>query len=174
MTDRKRRNVDSSAASKKQRGRVITTWRDVFREAPYPQYFAGLNEATDLNHKSFFRFITPPYNKRDYWEDIWVGQILKIVRSTDVQTVKEQHQRLTTEWEERGLHDDVWLEFLTDEHTRLNEELNLTNQMNAKAKAVTQLNAAMGNLMENAVEAFSKYILRNLHNQKILDLKDII
>ncbi|GJJ74104.1 hypothetical protein EMPS_06462 [Entomortierella parvispora] len=155
MTDRKRQNADSSASSRKQRGRVITTWRDVFREAPYPQYFAGLNEATDLNHRSFFRFISPPYNKRDYWEDVWVGQILKIVQNTDVQPVKEQHQRLTNEWEQRGFHDDVWLEFLAEERTRLNEELNVTNQMNAKVKAVNQLNAAMGNLMENAVEAFS-------------------
>ncbi|KAG0197174.1 hypothetical protein BGX28_009308 [Mortierella sp. GBA30] len=155
MSHKKRRQVDASASSKKQKARAISNWRDVFRDVPYSQYFAGLSEARDMNHADYFRFIKPPYNMREYWENVWVGQILKIVQSTDIQCVHQQHRRLTIEWEKRGVHDDVWLEILTEEFKHCDEELNLVNQMNAKKKAVTQIDAAMNCLIDNAVEAFS-------------------
>ncbi|KAF9333407.1 hypothetical protein BG006_003678 [Podila minutissima] len=145
-------------ASKKQKARAISTWRDVFRDASYSQYFAGLNEATDLNHADYFRFIKPPYNKRDYWENVWVGQILKTVQRTDVQCVRQQHRRLKIEWEERGLHDDIWLKILAEEYKRRDEEHNLGNQMNAMTKAATQIDAAMSSLVEDAMKAFAALI----------------
>ncbi|KAF9993428.1 hypothetical protein BGZ65_011036, partial [Modicella reniformis] len=113
MSDKKRLQVDSSTSNKKRKARVL----------------------------DYFRFIAPAYNNRDYWEDVWVEQILTTIQSTDVQCVYEQHRRLTIEWEERN---DVWLEILAEEYRRRDEEHNLTNQMNA----------AMGNLDEIAVEAF--------------------
>lgn len=128
----------------------------MFQDAPCSQYFAGLNEATDLNHADYFRFIKPPYNKRDYWENVWVGSILKTVQRTDVQCVRQQHRRLTIEWEERGLHDDIWLEILAEEYKRRDEEFNLVNQMNAMTKAATRIDSAMSSLVENAMKAFSK------------------